>query len=217
MHVLRWAWEHGAREHDCERTEAITCEAAAAGGHMEVLRWLREHGHRWDEGTCHAAAKGGHLEVLKWVRGHGCPWTPGTCAGAAQGGHMDVLEWLRVHGCPFDESACEFAARGGQLAVLQWLRGYGCPWDASTCESAIGGSKLKPLLNQSARFQRLKQKYNKRLSNVVFKVKLRPYTSGTGGRRCSSGRSTTVGWCRLAVSKPVLKARIVSALESTIP
>eukprot|EP01051_Picozoa_sp_SAG22_P019845 SAG22_NODE_3795_length_1528_cov_1.261721_1_plen_52_part_10 len=27
----------------------------------------------WDNKTCNAAAAGGHLEVLKWLRANGCP------------------------------------------------------------------------------------------------------------------------------------------------
>jgi len=34
---------------------------------------------------CVFAAEGGHLEVLKWVREHDCPWYAGTCLVAAKG------------------------------------------------------------------------------------------------------------------------------------
>jgi hypothetical protein len=33
-----------------------------------MLRWAREQGYPWDESTCEHAAKGGHLEVLRWAR-----------------------------------------------------------------------------------------------------------------------------------------------------
>ena len=37
----------------------MTCEAAAEGGHLDVLRWAREHHCPWDANTCvlHAASK----------------------------------------------------------------------------------------------------------------------------------------------------------------
>ncbi|CAN0500649.1 unnamed protein product, partial [Laminaria digitata] len=47
----------------------------------------------WDdrnEATCAFAAAGGHLEVLKWARDRGCPWGEETCASAARGGRLEV-------------------------------------------------------------------------------------------------------------------------------
>ena len=34
--------------------------------------------------TCSYAAEGGHLEVLKWLRENGCPWNKYTCSYAAR-------------------------------------------------------------------------------------------------------------------------------------
>ena len=54
--------------------EAVVCEAAALGGHLEILRWARQHGFEWGVRTSSRAAAGGHLKVLKWLRENGCPW-----------------------------------------------------------------------------------------------------------------------------------------------
>ena len=35
------------------------------------IAWAKEHGCPWNIKTCAAAAFGGHLEVLKWAREHG--------------------------------------------------------------------------------------------------------------------------------------------------
>ena len=51
-----------------ESSSRLLCEKAAAGGHVGMLRWLREHGAPWDEWTCAQAAAGGHLAVLEWSR-----------------------------------------------------------------------------------------------------------------------------------------------------
>ena len=85
-----WAVANG-----CPWQFAETCETLARGGHLEVLRWAREHGCEWDEDTCASAADAGQLEVLRWVREHGCPWDLHTCARAAGGGHLEVLKWAR--------------------------------------------------------------------------------------------------------------------------
>jgi hypothetical protein len=52
--------------------------AKAESGHLEVLRWAREHDCPVDWTTCALAAKGGHMEVLRWAREHGCPWSSNT-------------------------------------------------------------------------------------------------------------------------------------------
>jgi hypothetical protein len=38
-----------------------------------MLKWLREQGCPWSMrgDTCASAAAGGHLEILKWLREHG--------------------------------------------------------------------------------------------------------------------------------------------------
>jgi hypothetical protein len=63
--VLQWA------QNDCGR---YGCAYAAKGGHLEVLKWVRENDFWWSEWTCACAAEGGHLEVLKWARENDCPW-----------------------------------------------------------------------------------------------------------------------------------------------
>ena len=32
------------------------------------MRWARGRGCDWNEGTCAYAAQGGHMEILKWLR-----------------------------------------------------------------------------------------------------------------------------------------------------
>ena len=42
---------------------------------------------------------GGHLDVLKYVRENGCPLNAFTFHNAAKGGHLDVVMWLYDNGC----------------------------------------------------------------------------------------------------------------------
>ena len=58
--------------------------AAAAGGHMEVLRWLSLQVATLSRQTCTGAAAGGHLVVLQWAWEQGCHWDERTCAAAAR-------------------------------------------------------------------------------------------------------------------------------------
>ena len=53
----------------------------------------------WDEDTCFEAAAQGHLDVLKWAREHGCPWYKDVCTNKAEtAGHLDVLDWICLIG-----------------------------------------------------------------------------------------------------------------------
>ena len=56
---------------------------AAAGDHLDTLKWLREHGCPWDENVTAVAAENGHFEMLKWLHEHGCPgWDADSFAAA---------------------------------------------------------------------------------------------------------------------------------------
>jgi hypothetical protein len=50
-----------------------------------------------------AAARGGHLAVLQWLRANGCQWDWLVCLFAAKNGHKAVLHWARANGCPEGE------------------------------------------------------------------------------------------------------------------
>lgn len=132
-------------------SESFLCWKAARGGHVEVLKWLRERGCAWDASTCSAAARGGHLDALKWLRRRRCPFPSGSCTNSVcrktEGaeGHAEMLMRLWGGGCPWDDESCRLAAEGGHLDLLKWLRANGCPWGAGACSAAAqGGSRRVP-------------------------------------------------------------------------
>jgi hypothetical protein len=114
---------------------------AARGGHLHVVRWLREQGCPWYANACAAAAGGGYLTLLQWLREQGCPWDATTCASAAEGGHLDVLAWARANGCPIiGRNVTEPLARRGDLDTLVWAWGEGAPLSSQTAaDAALGG------------------------------------------------------------------------------
>jgi len=101
--------------------------------------------------------------------------------------------------------------------------------------SAVDSHKTRVKTVYGVYKQCLKLESHKLLSNFGFEIKLRRYMKAElrrmegarvaaeacggvlgmlgGGRGDDRGG---VGWCRLTVSKPVLKARMVSALEARI-
>ncbi|CAB1116280.1 unnamed protein product [Ectocarpus sp. CCAP 1310/34] len=112
------------------------CTGAARGGHLDIVKWGKRNGCRWDKRTCDLAAQGGHLNVLKWAIENGCGWDSNTFVGAAWGANLQVLRWARANGYPWDTRSCSIAARRGHLKVLQRLRGNGGPGDAQTTMKA---------------------------------------------------------------------------------
>ena len=127
------------------------CITAAYLGHLEGLKWLREHGLEWSSQMWWSAAFNGKLEILKYVRLQGnLPWTEEVCKAAACRGHLVVLQWLRaqVPPCPWNASTCAAAARGGHFAVMRWACAQGCELDEESCAEACrcGGGRSIEIL-----------------------------------------------------------------------
>jgi len=103
------------------------CEAAACGGQLHVLQWLKPRARQsWQSARMSAAAaSGGHLHVLQWLRAEGHPFDVNCFTQAAMGGHMKVLQWLDYNGCPRDRATAnlcmENALAHGNTDVVRWL------------------------------------------------------------------------------------------------
>ena len=96
-----------------------------------MLQWARMQNPPlpWDAVTCNVAARGGHLEVLKWARGQDppCPWDSRTLTSAANGGHLELLKWVQEHDPTLHDLwnvwTCANAADGGcQVLTMMWVR-----------------------------------------------------------------------------------------------
>ena len=66
---FEWALANGMRG-PMRETGEVT-QAAAEAGQLEVLQRARALGFAWGVGTCAAAARGGHINVLEWLRSTG--------------------------------------------------------------------------------------------------------------------------------------------------
>jgi hypothetical protein len=80
---------------------------------------------------CAYAARFGHLEVLRWAREHHCPWTSNTCMHATRAGQLEVLQWVRENdaaGEVWIERLVRRHADGPRRQeVLMWLDGRSAP------------------------------------------------------------------------------------------
>ena len=65
---------------------------------------MRANSCPWNAETCEDAALGGHLEVLRWARENGCPWIAQTRdKAAAELGYTDNFgNLLDMFGMPID-------------------------------------------------------------------------------------------------------------------
>ena len=68
LEVLTWLHNSG-----CAWGSA-TCTGAACGGHLTTLQWAREHHCAWNKAQVRDhAARGRHVDMLRWLDEHGGP------------------------------------------------------------------------------------------------------------------------------------------------
>lgn len=117
-----------------------TCEYFAKEGLVNLLKWARENGCKWNSLVCVKAARAGHLEALKWAHENGCKWNSLVCVKAAAGGHLNVLRYLEEIGHRFSSFVCEVAVSNGHLEAAEWLIERGFLFgDGAVNKAAHGG------------------------------------------------------------------------------
>jgi len=126
QHAIRW------RMHLKPEDAAWT---AAQAGHIHILDWMHNRNTpRLFSGlkVCEAAADGGQLETLKWLRAQEppLPWTKRIFDYALNKGHVHVLEWALDNGCPrpddWKSRVIAHALNVKSLHVVEWALDHGC-------------------------------------------------------------------------------------------
>lgn len=70
---------------------------AAFFGRLDLMKYLKSQGCRWDKRVCWMAAHNGHLEALKWARSERCPWDPKLALEVAKKwNHTQVVDYLEI-------------------------------------------------------------------------------------------------------------------------
>ena len=133
LELLKWARE----EKKCEWDEG-SIDAAAEQGNLEMVKYCVANGYHIDGRACAWAADGGHLEVLKYLREEAkAPWDSSTAARAAEKGHLHILEYLVERKYDEFEYACEYAAAFGHLDCLKYLHETAkVPWNEDAIREA---------------------------------------------------------------------------------
>lgn len=109
-------------------------------GRLNILRWLRKNGCRFNKKSFSYAAKYGHLHILNYLerwkgnRQISSSYKYDACNKAAEYGQLDCLKWLKARDFPCFEHVCDNAAKKGHLHILVWARSLDppCPWSETT-------------------------------------------------------------------------------------
>ena len=119
---------------DSDYPLARACEAAAANGHLAMLRWLTSSNSSWDDWVMMRAARGGHINCLEYCNSIQKRPTHWVYAEAALGGHLDCLKYLCETWWPLARShwTADSAAQSGSLACLEYAMQYGFPFNVHT-------------------------------------------------------------------------------------
>jgi hypothetical protein len=134
LELLKWVRE----EKKCEWDE-YTIDVAARHGNMEILKYCMANECPVDVEACMWAAARGHLECLKYLREEvKVPWEWDTAALAAENGYLHILEYLVERKYDkFTTRACEYAAMQGHLDCLKFLHEVAkAPWDSDAVRYA---------------------------------------------------------------------------------
>lgn len=103
------------------------CENAALVGSLDILKVAVRLGQEVDEYTGYAAAAGGHLNVMRWLKKQNCVMARSLYAIAAKHGHLELLKCMWLDRPKLDASVCDRAAMTGHLNIVQWARQNDCP------------------------------------------------------------------------------------------
>jgi len=134
LELLKWARE----EKKC-KWNVGTINMAAYQGNQEMVKYCVANECPIDVYACAEAASGGHLEVLKYLREEGkAPWNSDTATLAARNGHLHILEYLVERKYDkYIERACRWAANYGHLDCLKYLHETAkAPWNSEAIRKA---------------------------------------------------------------------------------
>jgi hypothetical protein len=99
---------------------------AARSGHVDIVRWLQEHGCPYDATkACQAAAVGGSIDVLMYVQQQGMVSTPAVLRGmlniAAVSDKLSAAQWIRQQGAQWP-AVLKYNGRKWSGKALVWAR-----------------------------------------------------------------------------------------------
>ena len=95
VRLLKWLRHMGV----VDNYPHLTMMYAAESNRRDTIEWLvDECGYRFNCRMTYAAARGGHLELLAWLRSRNCPWDHLTPQAASLRKNVPLLRWLVANG-----------------------------------------------------------------------------------------------------------------------
>jgi hypothetical protein len=128
-HILRWM-----RGNDI-RVSKFAYKHAAGRGQLDTLQYLRELRLVGSRAITYAAA-GGKLDVIKWLLDHDYKPKSSAIGQATRGGHREVILYLLSIGVKWHRDTCIYAALRG-AKMLSWVLDQGAPWDKGALSVAL--------------------------------------------------------------------------------
>jgi hypothetical protein len=129
-------------ESGCNFDKAICDSAVYGGGHIHVLEFLSAHGFELTADVSTAAVNTGNIKVLQWLREQGCPWNSYLQSHAAGSGSIDMILYLKEQGVAFTDDSMCCAVEAVDLVMCQRLLAEGCSWDKEVINLAVRESHL---------------------------------------------------------------------------
>jgi len=119
--VMQWAWTYVK---DTQRILDRTYHRALhMGSRVDVLEWLHDQGHPWDESTHLAAVDAGRLDILEHTSTQGNREYLAMWPRAIRHGHLHVLKWIFEQSPPdWDAKRARMIAEGkAHEHIIEWL------------------------------------------------------------------------------------------------
>jgi hypothetical protein len=131
INVMAWVLQQPGTQ----LSKDVMCRSAIKD-RAAMCEFLHEQHCPWDERSCNAAAFGGHLDLLRWLVDSGCPYDAGQlCWATAVRGSVKVLMYLQQAGilsAALLSRTLDGAAIRNKLAAARWLREQGAQWPSAS-------------------------------------------------------------------------------------
>lgn len=99
-------------------------ERAAQNGHLNVVEWLWNHGHRSECAIKYSAAAG-HLPIVQYLYERTNRVIYGALCGPIRCGYIEIIEYLCGAGYTPHSDEFRYAVLWGRLEVLKWFHQNG--------------------------------------------------------------------------------------------
>lgn len=130
--LLRWA--HTELKFPLARAQPYFQRCAVNQGRLDVLRYLKAHGHAINPCVCQeACGEHGSLELLKKLRAMGCPWDETAVAHALHWNQVEILKWLKANRAPHGYwTRCNYTYLSrNKNDAARWMENH---WPEAICE-----------------------------------------------------------------------------------